>query len=111
MHAVTRIYSGSGARELFDLLERRSSEVEGLMQSIKGFRSYLLVRTAEGGTSVTVCEDKAGVDESVRRAREWIETNASGLGVGAPRVAEGPVIAYAKESRLEPSMPTASVPA
>ena len=104
MHAVTRIYSGSGARELFDLLEQRTSEVEGIMQSIDGFVSYLLVRTADGGTSVTVCEDKAGSDESVRRARDWVEANASALGVDVPRVAEGPVILYSKERRLEPSM-------
>jgi hypothetical protein len=109
MHAVTRTYSGSGARELFDLLEERASEVESMMQSIEGFRSYVLVRTAEGGTSVTVCDEKAGVDESVRRAKAWIEENASALRAGAPIISEGPVILYSKESRLEPSMPAPGV--
>ena len=102
MHAVTRIYSGHGAKELFDLLEKRTSDVEGIMRSIDGFVSYLLVRTADGGTSVTVCEDKAGADESVRKAREWVEANAGDIGVDAPRVAEGPVILYSRESREEP---------
>lgn len=104
MHAVTRIYSGNGAKELFDLLEQRTSDVEALMRSIEGFVSYLLVRTADGGTSITVYEDKAGADESVRKAREWVEENASDIGVGPPRVAEGPVILYSKEVQREPSL-------
>lgn len=96
MHAVTRTYSGSGARELFDLLEQRTAEVEEVMRSIDGFVSYLLLRTADGGTTVTVYNDKSGVDQSVQRARAWVETNASDLGVGPPRVSEGPVIFYSK---------------
>jgi hypothetical protein len=94
MHAVIRTYSGSGANELFDLLEKRKSDVDDLMRSIEGFVSYLLVRTDNGGSSVTVCQDKAGTDESVRRAREWVATNASHIGASAPAVSEGPVIVH-----------------
>jgi hypothetical protein len=92
MHAVIRTYSGSGAKELFDLLERRKSDVDDLMRSIDGLESYLLVRTADGGTSVTVCQDKAGTDESMRRAKDWIATNASDIRAAAPAVSEGPVV-------------------
>lgn len=92
MHAVIRNYSGSGAKELFDLLERRKSDVDNLMRSIEGFESYLLVRTTDGGTSVTVCQNRTGTDESVRRAKEWIATNASDIRASAPAVSEGPVI-------------------
>ena len=94
MHAVIRTYSGSGANQLFDLLEKRKAEIDSLMRPIEGFVSYLLVRTAEGGTSVTVCQDKAGTDESVRRARQWIAANASDVGANAPVVSEGPVILH-----------------
>lgn len=96
MHAVIRTYSGNGAIELFDLLEKRTSDVEDLMRSIDGFVSYLLVRNADGGTSVTVYEDKAGADESVERAREWVTANASDLGLSGPMVSEGPAILYSK---------------
>ena len=44
MHAVIRSYSGSGASELFDLLEKRKSDVEDMMRSIEGFVAYDLVR-------------------------------------------------------------------
>lgn len=96
MHAVIRTYSGSGAKELFDLLQERKSDVEDLMRPIEGFVTYLLVRTADGGTSVTVCQNKGGTDESMRRAREWIATNASGIGASEPTVSEGPVILHSQ---------------
>ena len=96
MHAVIRSYSGHGANALFDLLEERTGDVEETMRAIRGFISYALVRTGEGGVSVTVCEDKAGTDESARRAREWVERNAADAGVGAPRVTEGPVFLYSR---------------
>src|SRR3954451_19897408 len=57
MHAVIRTYSGQGAKELFDLLEQRKSDVERLIRSVKGFVSYSLVRTSDGGLTMTVCED------------------------------------------------------
>ena len=96
MHAVIRTYSGAGARELFDLLEQRTSEVEGIMRSIDGFVSYLLVRTDSGGTSVTVCRDERGAVESVARAREWVQANADDNGLDPPAVSEGQTILYSR---------------
>jgi hypothetical protein len=96
MHAVIRTFSGAGAKKLVDLLEGRRNEVEGLIRPVKGFVSYSLIRTADGGVSVTVCEDKAGTDESNRIAREWIGKNASDLGVSPPTVVEGSVILQLK---------------
>jgi hypothetical protein len=45
---------------------------------------------------VTVCEDKAGTDESLRVAREWMGKNAANLGASPPTVTEGPVILHLK---------------
>ena len=89
MYTVTRTYSGKGAKELIDVLEKHKSDVEGLIRSIKGFVSYSLVRTAEGGFSVSVYHDKAGADESIRLARDWIKKNAANVGAPAPVVLEG----------------------
>lgn len=94
MHAVIRTYAGAGAKELFDLLEARKSEIDALMRPIEGFASYLLVRTGAGGTTVTVCESKVGTDESIVRAKQWIASNASDLGAPEPEVSEGEVIAH-----------------
>ncbi|EUC20658.1 hypothetical protein PMI06_009920, partial [Burkholderia sp. BT03] len=37
MHTVVRRYSGKGAKELFDVLEQRTADIEELMRSVKGF--------------------------------------------------------------------------
>ena len=96
MHAVTRTYSGKGAKELFDVLEKNKNDVEKLIRSIKGFVSFSLVRTPDGGFSVSVFEDKAGTDESVRVARDWISKNASHVGANPPAVLESSAILHVK---------------
>jgi restriction endonuclease Mrr len=94
MQAVIRKYSGKGAKELFDALEKRASEVQLLMRSVKGLASYTLARSGDGGFSVTVCQDQAGVDESTQKAKEWVAKNAANTGVGAPEISVGKVIAH-----------------
>jgi hypothetical protein len=94
MHASVRNYTGKGAKQLFDLLEKRSSEVEKIMRGVKGFVSYTLARSGDGGFSVTICQDKAGADESVRVARDWVAKNAGSTGVGAPQVSDGSVLIH-----------------
>ena len=89
MHTVVRTYSGQGAKELFDVLEKHAKDVEGIIRSIRGFVSYSLVRTSDGGFSVSVFQDKAGTDESVRKARDWIGQNAGNVGANPPAVSEG----------------------
>jgi restriction endonuclease Mrr len=96
MQAVVRTYSGNGAKALFDVLEKQKADVEKQMRSVKGFVSYTLVRSGDGGLSVTVCQDKAGIDESVQRAKDWVSKNAGNTGVGAPSVSAGSVILHLK---------------
>lgn len=113
MHAVIRTYADNGAKELFDLLEKRKSDVEELMRSIEGFVAYDLVRTDNGGTSFTVCQDKAGIDESVRMARQWIATNASDILANDPTVSEGPVLfrlgPRETSAKMSPAIPLSTV--
>ena len=94
MHAVVRTYSGQGAKELFDLLEERKSEVEDIIRSVSGFQAYTLIRSDEGGVTVTVCDDKAGTDQSLQVVRDWIQENASDLGTSPPNVSEGRVVLH-----------------
>ena len=96
MHAVIRMYSGASGKQLIDLLEERKNEVEALIRPVQGFVSYSLIRTGDGGASVTVCQDKAGTEESMRIAREWIGKNAANIGASPPTVLEGSVILQLK---------------
>ena len=92
MYAVVRNYSGAGAKQLFDLLEQRKADVEAVLRKVPGIVSYTLLRSGDGGVSVTVCKDKAGADESVKVSRDWIQKNASKTGASPPAVMEGSVI-------------------
>ena len=96
MHAVIRTYSGNGAKQLIDAIEKDKAEVEKLIRSVKGFVSYSLVRTASGGFSVSIYQDKAGTEESSRIARDWIANNARNTGVSAPSISEGAVLLHLK---------------
>ena len=92
MYAVVRNYSGVGAKQLFDVLEQRKADVEAVIRKVPGLVSYTLLRSGDGGVSVTVCKDKAGADESLKVARDWIQKNASNTGASPPTVMEGSVI-------------------
>jgi len=94
MHAVIRNYSGAGASELFEMLEQRKPEVEAIIRGVSGFEAYLLIRTDGGGVTVTVCQDKAGTDESLQVARDWIQENAANLATNPPDVSEGEVVLH-----------------
>ena len=91
MHAVVRSYSGPGASELFDLLGQREEEVKNLIGGVPGFVSYTAFRSGDGGTTVTVCQDKTGTDESSRRAAEWVKENVSSE-ANPPVITEGSTV-------------------
>jgi hypothetical protein len=96
MHAVARTYTGPGAKQLFDILDQRKADVEAELRKVKGFMGYLLMRTSDGGMSVTVCQDKAGTDESVNVARDWVQKNAPQAHAAPPTASEGSVILLVK---------------
>ena len=56
-----------------------------------GFVSYAAFRSDGGGTTVTMCQDKAGTDESSRRAAEWVKENVSTT-VEPPTMTEGSTV-------------------
>lgn len=93
MYVVVRQYSGEGASQLFAELVNRRAEVEEIIRGVSGFVGYTLARTGDGGVSVTVCQDKAGTDESVQVAASWIKENMS-IKVAPPSVSEGETILH-----------------
>jgi hypothetical protein len=88
MYIVVRRYTGASA--LADAMVQREQEVRDLISTVPGFRAYYAARTDGGGVAtVTVCDDKAGTDESVRRAGDWVRTNLSGASISPPEITEG----------------------
>lgn len=94
MHGVIRSYSGPGAKQLFDLIIERRDDVEELIRGVPGFVSYTLIQTGDGGATITVCRDKTGTDESVKRARDWVAENGAAFAPAPPVVDEGGVEIY-----------------
>jgi hypothetical protein len=91
MYVVVRSYSGQGASELFDLLGQREEDVRSLISGVPGFVSYAAFRAGDGGMTVTICQDKAGTDESSRRASEWVKENVS-TAADPPTITEGSTV-------------------
>ena len=89
-YAVVRHYKGSP--DLIDELGRRTDDVKTLISGIEGFISYALVRTDDGGYSVSIYETSEGVEESTRRAREYIQQNLSDMNVAPPEILEGQTV-------------------
>jgi hypothetical protein len=74
------------------VLEQHKVDVEAALRKVPGLVNYTLLRSGDGGMSVTVCKDKVGTDESVKVASEWIKKNASNIKATPPIISEGSVI-------------------
>jgi hypothetical protein len=88
MHAVVRRYTGGSP--VIDEVIRRRSDVEQLIRGVPGFIAYYAVKTGDGGATITICEDRAGTEESVRVAADWVRQNVHGA-ISPPEVTEGEV--------------------
>ena len=88
MHGVVRRYRGASA--LADAMASRSQEVRDIIGAVPGFVAYYAVRSGDELATITVCDDRAGTQESSRRAAEWVRQNVPGTAV-TPEVVEGEV--------------------
>ena len=66
-----------------------------LIKKAKGFVRYYWLDTGNGeGASVSVFKDKAGADESIRLAADYIKNHLSKVITQKPEIIEGPVKAH-----------------
>lgn len=66
-----------------------------LIKKAEGFVRYYWLDTGNGeGASFSVFRDKAGADESVRLAADFVKANLAKLITQKPEVIEGPVKAH-----------------
>ena len=65
-----------------------------LLEHMQGFIAYYWIDAGSGVmASLSVFDDKAGADESVRLAHQWVQENAAALIPNPPQVTEGLVVA------------------
>ena len=66
-----------------------------MVKKAKGFVRYYWLDTGEGeGASLGVFEDKAGADESVQIAADYVSEHLSKLLTWKPEIIEGPIKAH-----------------
>lgn len=89
MFASIRKYNNVPA--MTDELVKRHNEIQSVLQPVPGFRSYYLVKTTDGAVSLTLCDDRAGVDESNRVAAGWLKDKLPTFATHAPEITIGEV--------------------
>jgi len=94
MFAVIRHYHFN-PKDGAEIDRRIREEFVPIIKNGKGFVRYYWLDTGDGeGASLSVFKDKAGADESVRLAADWVKENLSKLLIEKPEVIEGPVKAH-----------------
>jgi hypothetical protein len=78
--------------ELADALSARSDEIKAVISEVPGFVSYYLIHDGSDTVSVTVAQDKAGVDRSNEIAAGWLAEHAAEVPVSSPHITEGEVL-------------------
>ncbi|MGD9710956.1 MAG: hypothetical protein AB7V46_02695 [Thermomicrobiales bacterium] len=87
MYMVVRTWANAGA--LADAMLQQQEDVAKIIGSVPGFVSYYATRSGDTLSTVTICESQAGVQESTKRAGEWVKSNLVGTSIEAPQIAEG----------------------
>lgn len=97
MYATVRRYTArkGSARALAADLQQTFLPV---VSAIPGFVAYYYAEgDPEAGrdvlVTVTVCETRDGVEDSVRKAAAWVKEHAANIDVSAPMVTTGEVLA------------------
>ncbi len=66
-----------------------------ILKNAKGFVRYYWLDTGAGeGASLSVFQDKAGADESMLLAADFVKKNLSGITIQKPEVIEGLIKAH-----------------
>ena len=89
MFASIRKYSE--APLLSDELVKHQDELKTALRPIRGLHAYYLVKTPNGAVSLTLCEDKAGADESNRLEATLLKDKLPTFTSRGPEIATGEV--------------------
>jgi hypothetical protein len=73
-----------------------------LLEQVPGFVAYYWIDAGDGVmASLSVYENQAGADESVRVAHDWVRDNAATLIPNPPQVTEGDVVASDTKQQMD----------
>ena len=84
MYASIRKYNA--APTLVDELIKKQDDIKSVLRPVPGFHAYYLLKTSDGALSMTVCEDRAGAEESNRVAAAWLKDKLPTFATRQPEV-------------------------
>jgi hypothetical protein len=89
VYGAIRTYRVTDAEEL---ARRVRDEFVPMVRDVPGFIAYYIVDDG-GGTisSVTICEDREGVEESTTRAADWVRERLASLIESGPEIMIGEI--------------------
>ena len=91
MFAAIRTYGITDSDELSELVKDGFLPI---VESVPGFVAYYVVNAGNGvASSITICEDKTGADESTSREAAWVEEHALDFIDSGPAIVTGAVLA------------------
>lgn len=91
MYAVVRRYTS--ASDVADIINKNRQSLEDALGGIPGLIAYYLVSTGNAVATVTISQDAAGAEESIRRAAEWVKQYVPAeVGLSAPEITRGDVL-------------------
>jgi hypothetical protein len=89
MFASIRKYNA--APTLVDELVKKQDDIKSVLRPVPGFHAYYLLKTNDGAVSLTVCENRAGAEESNRVAATWLKDNLPIFATRPPEITTGEV--------------------
>ena len=90
MYTTIRSYGGGDA--FTDALVQHEEAIRGVITPIGGFQGYYVVRGSDGPTTISVFEDQAGAEESVKAAAAYVAENLADVSPGSPAITTGEVV-------------------
>ena len=92
MYCVVRQYKMKPVEDLDKLIDLIRDGFLPIITKAPGYVGYSVARSAEGDLVTTgFFQDRAGADESVRLAADWVRDNMSWAVDGPPKVTEGEI--------------------
>jgi hypothetical protein len=91
MYGAIRTYR---VTDVAELTTRVRDEFIPLVRDIPGFVGYYVLDSG-GGTvsSITICEDEAGVEASTARSKDWVQERVTSLIESGPEIMTGEIVA------------------
>jgi hypothetical protein len=92
MYASIREYR---TKDNAEVARRAQDGFVPIVREVPGFSAYYMVDAGDKFFTITVAGDESAVEESVNKARAWVQENAAELIDGAPVVTNGEIVASA----------------